>query len=89
MSFQNNLPKHFKIDKELVIVFLLVAITGTVFFFVTNQSSFLHFFYIPVLISAYFFGKRHATLSAIFSIMLISLIAFYYPSTFEANIENS
>ena len=82
MLFQNNSAKHFKIDKELVIVFLLVAIAGTVFFFVSNQRAFLNFFYLPVLISAYFFGKRHATHSAIFSIVLISLIAFYYPSTF-------
>ena len=87
MSFQNNLAKHFKIDKELVIVFLLVAIAGTVFFFVTNQSSFLHFFYLPVLISAYFYGKRHATFSAVFSIILIALIAYYYPSTFTVNID--
>ena len=88
MSFQNNLAKHFKIDKELIIVFLLVAITGTVFFFVTNQGAFLHFFYIPVLISAYFYGKRHATFSAVFSIILIALIAYYYPSTFTVNMDS-
>jgi HD-GYP domain-containing protein (c-di-GMP phosphodiesterase class II) len=82
MLFQNNSAKHFKVDKELVIVFLLVAITGIVFFFVSNQRAFLNFFYLPVLVSAYFLGKRHATYSAVFSILLISLIAFYYPSTF-------
>ena len=88
MLFQNKFSKYFKIDKELVIVFLLVVITGTVFFFVTNQSAFLHFFYIPVLFSAYFFGKRHATLSAVLSIMLIGLIAIYYPSTFTSDVDD-
>ncbi len=88
MPFQNNLAKHFKIDKELVIVFLLVAIAGTVFFFVSNQRAFLNFFYLPVLVSAYFLGKRHATYSAVFSIILISLIAFYYPSTFTFDIDS-
>ena len=88
MLFHNNSAKHFKVDKELVIVFLLVAITGIVFFFVSNQRAFLNFFYIPVLVSAYSLGKRHATYSAVFSIILISLIAFYYPSTFTFNIDS-
>jgi hypothetical protein len=82
MRFQKDLAKYLKIDTELVIVFLLVAITGTVFFFVSNQRAFLNFFYLPVLVSAYFFGRRHATQSAFFSTLLISLIAYYYPSTF-------
>ena len=88
MLLKNNLVKHFKIDKELVIVFLLVAIAGTVFFFVSNQRAFLNFFYIPVLLSAYLLGKRHATYSAVFSIILISLIAFYYPSTFTFHVDS-
>lgn len=88
MPLPNKSAKYFKIDKELIIVFLLVAIAGTVFFFVSNQRAFLNFFYLPVLISAYFMGKRHATYSAVFSIILISLIAFYYPSTFTFNINS-
>jgi len=88
MQFPNNSAKHFKIDKELVIVLLLVTIAGIVFFFVSNQSAFLNFFYLPVLVSAYFLGKRHATYSAVFSILLVSLIAFYYPSTFAFDIDS-
>ena len=86
MRFQKGPPKYFRIDKELAIVFLLVAIAGTVFFFVSNQGAFLNFFYLPVLISAYFFGRRHATQSAVLSILLVSLIAYYYPSTFTTDV---
>jgi len=86
MRLQKTPSKHFRVDKELVIVFFLVAIAGIVFFFVSNQGAFLNFFYIPVLISAYFFGRRHATQSAVFSILLVSLIAFFYPSTFNNDI---
>jgi len=82
MLSRKNLAKYFRVDKELIIVFFLVAVTGIVFFFVPNQSDFLNFFYLPVLIGAYFFGKRYATHSALFSIILVSLIAYYYPSTF-------
>ena len=88
MPFQNNSFKRFKIDKELIIIFLLVTIAGTVFFFVSNQRAFLNFFYIPVLVSAYSLGKHHATYSAVFSIILISLIAFYYPSTFTFDVDS-
>jgi hypothetical protein len=87
MLSKRKLAKYFKIDKELIIVFFLVSIAGIVFFFVSNQWAFLNFFYLPVLIGAYFFGKRYATLSALFSIILISLIAYYYPSTFITNYE--
>jgi HD-GYP domain-containing protein (c-di-GMP phosphodiesterase class II) len=82
MAAARNLKPYFRVDKELSVVFLLISITGFVFFFVSNQRAFLNFFYLPVLISAYFFGSRHATQSAFFSIILISLVAFYYPSTF-------
>jgi hypothetical protein len=85
MLSKRKLAKYFKIDKELIIVFFLVAVTGFVFFFVSAQWAFLNFFYLPVLTGAYFFGKRYATQSALFSIILVSLIAYYYPSTFTLN----
>lgn len=71
-----------RVDKDLIIVFLLVAITGVLFFFVANQRAFLNFFYLPVLLGAYLFGKRYATNSAFFSVLLIGLVAYFYPQTF-------
>jgi putative nucleotidyltransferase with HDIG domain len=69
--------------KELVVIFLLVAITAIIFFFVSNQRAFLNFFYLPVLLGAYFFGKRYATLAALFSIILISVVAYFHPASFS------
>jgi HD-GYP domain-containing protein (c-di-GMP phosphodiesterase class II) len=73
----------YKVDKELTIVLLLVSITGIIFFFVANQRAFLNFFYLPVLYGAYSYGKRYATHSALFSVTLISLVAYVYPMTFQ------
>jgi putative nucleotidyltransferase with HDIG domain len=73
---------YFKVDKELIIIFLLVAIAGFIFFFVYNQRAFLNFFYLPVLVGAYFYGKRYSTASAILSVIIISIIAYAYPDTF-------
>ncbi len=70
------------IDKELIIVFLLVVITAIIFFFVSNQRAFLNFFYLPVLLGAYFYGRRYATMAALFSLILIGSVACVYPETF-------
>jgi putative nucleotidyltransferase with HDIG domain len=70
------------IDKDLIIIFLLVVITAIIFFFVSNQRAFLNFFYLPVLLGAYFYGRRYATLAALFSMILISTVAYVYPATF-------
>jgi len=78
----NYLRDLFKVDKELIIIFLLVVITGFIFFFVVNQLAFLNFFYLPVVLAAYFFGKRYATSAALFSILLVSVLAYTYPTTF-------
>lgn len=85
---RRKLAPHFKFDRELAIVLFLVAVAGFVFFFVSHQRAFLNFFYLPVLIGAYFFGRRYATHSALFSVILVSLMAYFYPSTFIFNMED-
>ena len=73
---------YLRVDKELIIVLLLVSITAIIFFFVSNQRAFLNFFYLPVLLGAFFYGKRYAALAAIFSIILVGIVAYTYPETF-------
>ena len=82
---RRKIADYFKVDKELIIVFLLVAIAGFILFFVSNQRVFLNMFYIPVLISAYHFGKRYATNAAVLSGILVSVIAYYYPASFVSS----
>jgi len=78
-----NLKLDLKIDKELIIIFLLVIIVGTIYFFVSNQRAFLNFFYFPVLIGAFFFGKKHGTYSAVLSVLMIFALAYFVPDTFS------
>lgn len=73
---------YFTVDKELIIILLLVTITAIIFFFVMNQRAFLNFFYLPVLLGAYFYGKRYATQSALLSIILVFIVAYFYPYSF-------
>ena len=85
MQTRKNIADYLKVDKELIIVFLLVAMAGFIFFFVSNQRAFLTMFYIPVLIGAYHFGKRYATNAAVLSVILVSVIAYYYPASFASS----
>lgn len=78
-----RLPEYFRVDKELIIIFLLVAITAIIFFFVVNQRAFLNFFYIPVLLAAFFYGKRYATMAATFTSLLIFIVAYTYAFSFN------
>ncbi len=85
----NIIKKHYlKVDKELIIILLLVAITAVIYFFVFNQRAFLNFFFLPVLLGAYFFGKRYAVLSALATILLIFSVAYLDPATFKYSGDN-
>jgi putative nucleotidyltransferase with HDIG domain len=89
MGIPTFIEKRFiKIDKELIIIFLLVAITAIIYFFVLNQRAFLNFFFLPVLLGAYFFGKRYAVLSALATIILIFSVAYINPATFKYSGDN-
>jgi putative nucleotidyltransferase with HDIG domain len=82
IGIKDSIAAYLKVDKELVIVFLLVAITGFIFFFIANQRAFLNFFYLPVIVGAYFFGRRYAALSATLSVLLVVLVSLIYSDKF-------
>ena len=70
------------IDKELVILLLLVALASFIYLFIINQRAFLNVFYLPVLLGAYFFGKRYAVISATLSVVIIGIMAYAFPQSF-------
>ena len=76
------LKGDFNIDEELIIILLLVALACFIFFFIINQRAFLNVFYLPVLLGAYFFGKRYAIISAFFSVFIICFVAYFFPKSF-------
>ena len=81
---QQIMKRKVNIDKELIIILLLVAIVCFIYLFVINQRAFLNIFYLPVLLGAYFFGKRYAVVSAVASTGIIGLVAYFSPSSFAA-----
>ena len=58
--------KHFEASLIILILVGILAIA----FLVHYKFSFLNFFFLPVILSGYFLGKRRAVLTSIFCILL-------------------
>jgi hypothetical protein len=71
-----------KVNPELWLLLLLVAIAAILNFLVASQPMTLMFYFLPTLYSAYRFGRRHATLTAIASITLVVLLTYINPAVF-------
>ena len=74
----------FNIDKELINILLLVALACFIYFFIINQRAFLNVFYLPILIGAYFLGKRYAVISAVFAVLIVFSFACFFPQSFAS-----
>lgn len=76
-----------KINPELWLLLFLVLIAAMLNFVVASQRMALVFYFLPTLYSAYHFGRRHATLTAVASIILVVLLVFSNPAMFTRRIE--
>jgi len=76
-----------KINPELWLVLFLVLIAAALNFLVASQRMALVFYFLPILYSACHFGRRHATLTALASIVLVVLLVFANPATFNRRVE--
>jgi putative nucleotidyltransferase with HDIG domain len=77
-EFKELILKHF--EKLLVGIILLAAFAGT--YLIDEKSVVLNFYYLPVLFSAYFLGRRMGVLTAIFSILAVLICVFLFPQRF-------
>jgi HD-GYP domain-containing protein (c-di-GMP phosphodiesterase class II) len=65
------------VNKELWLVLSLVGIAAIMNYLLTAQRVVLGLYTLPTLFSAYFYGRRHAVLTAFASIFLVGLLAYY------------
>jgi len=76
-----------KINPELWLVLFLVVIAAMINFFVASQRMALVIYFLPVLYSAYRFGRRHATLTAVASVTMVVILTWMNPSLFSRKAE--
>jgi hypothetical protein len=65
-----------KFAKESILLLSLFLIAATVQFFAQSLPMALCFYFLPTLYSAYYFGRRHATLTAFACVFLVVLLDF-------------
>jgi len=80
-SLKNKLSEQLiEANKELWLILSMVMIIGGMNYLLTSQRMLLGLYTLPTLFSAYFFGRRHATLTAIASVLIVSIAIYYNPS---------
>ncbi|MGO9639927.1 MAG: HD-GYP domain-containing protein [Candidatus Acidiferrales bacterium] len=71
-----------EVNMELWLLLSLFAIAALLNFLVTLHRVVLGFYVLPTLYSAYYYGKRHATMTALASVCLVTLVAYFNPALF-------
>ena len=69
-------------NKELLLFFMMFTILAAVNYLVASDRMMLGFYVLPTVFSAYFYGRRHATLTALTSVLLVILIVYFNPRLF-------
>src|SRR5215472_15706686 len=72
-----------KVNRELWVVFSLFVIAGVMNFVVSGQRVVLAFYTLPTVFSAYHYGRRHATLTAFASVLLVILLVWFNPTIMQ------
>jgi putative nucleotidyltransferase with HDIG domain len=68
-----------EVNKELWLLLSLFGICLILNLAVEGQRMVLSFYTLPTLVSAYYYGRRHATLTAFGSVLLVILMTWYNP----------
>jgi putative nucleotidyltransferase with HDIG domain len=73
-----------KVNRELWVVFSLFIIAAVMNFLVSGGRMVLAFYTLPTIFSAYHYGRRHATLTALASVLLVIILVWYNPAILQA-----
>ncbi len=71
-----------EVNKELWIIFSMVAIAGLANYLVASQYMILGFYSFPTILSAYFYGRRHAVMTAVLTIILVGILLQFNSAIF-------
>ena len=80
----SQLKQFLLLNFEKTLAAALLAGTFLGAYFIQDAAVVLNFYYLPVLVAAYFLGRRSGLLVAIFSILLVVICALVFPARFLA-----
>ncbi|HSK08640.1 MAG TPA: HD domain-containing phosphohydrolase [Vicinamibacterales bacterium] len=73
------------VNKELWILLSVFVIAAILNFAVTSQRMVLALYTLPTVLSAYCYGRRHATLTSLGSALVVTLILYANPGLLQAS----
>lgn len=69
-----------RVNRELWLLLTIFVIAGVLNFLIASGSVVLNLYMLPTLFSAYVYGRRHAVLTALGSVLLAILILYFNPT---------
>lgn len=81
----NNFKHALNNNFEPVFVLSILLATTVLLYFVTNKIAFLNFFFLPIILAAYYLGQRRAMLGAVFCFVMVLGYILVYPELFVSN----
>jgi putative nucleotidyltransferase with HDIG domain len=79
-SFRKNVVRGLEeVNKELWVILSMLAIVAGTNYLLSSNRMLLGLYMLPTLFSAYHYGRRHATLTAFASILLVGLAMYNNP----------
>lgn len=71
------------VNKELWLILSICVIAGMLNYLVVSHRMVLGFYALPTLFSAYWYGRRHATLTALASVLAVVVVVYLNPFLFS------
>lgn len=75
----NWLDRLMRVNKELLLIFSIIAFAAIINFFVAGQKLVLSFYDLPTLFAAYYFGRSRAMQTALASILIVCWLNLMNP----------
>src|SRR3954465_4320984 len=70
-----------RVNKELWVILSLFALALLLNQVIASQRMVLSLYVLPTIASSYFYGRRHGTLTAFASVLLVSGLLIFHSST--------
>jgi hypothetical protein len=74
------------VNKELWLILSLFVLVGVMNYLVVGHRIMLGLYMLPTIISAYLYGRRHATLTALASILIVGMVVYNNPQLFAEKV---
>ena len=80
----DRLKAYFLRYFEQTFVLLTLLVTALINYhpLITDKLAFLNFYFLPIILSGYYLGRRKAVMGAFFAVLMIAAYVYYQPEAF-------